>query len=825
MKWVDRLLAGGIGLLALGVVATGVIIGIIAWAPTPIWDQWDAIAPEQLAGKLFAPHNEHRIIMSRLIFWADITLAQGTGVISLAFVYIYNAAHLVLLLVLAGWTWPQAERIRLVAAGAVAAAFFFSGFQFENFVSGFQNQFTGVFFFASAAIVSLCIAASREDRWRKILIATSAGFAAIGAASMANGLLIAPLLVVLALLLGLRASAWIMGLVAAVTWVLYFRGFPAGDDASLISKILSHPVGFVGNVLAYAGGAAPNSISALLEPFPQKVMLARAFGAIALLSVGVLALIVLRKPVKERPRLAAWAAIGVFVFASAAVTALGRTGFGDLAMLSNRYGAATAALWSVIAVFAIMSARGPVFSLGLAAAAALTLLLARTQLEWTYSAQVYKFRKMDAQAALLSDVDAPAVYASVYPDPNRVRTVGQLLRKRSLAMFHQPWQRLYGERISPSANVCSGEVIETGLLTAASQPSWRISAYGDVPPASRAIAVTDEQGGVVGLLVRGTSVDRASWFLDSRERPRWSGFVRLATPRREKLSLMPVDASGSALCRFEEGIDVDPTNVVRLVSGRLVGNPLATSSEPVVEGVFALDAHHESAGRNPWGGRSWGSWAGDDANTGVITVKANVEGIDRVAVPVVTGPGSSGLGIEVKVDGVALTMLQAPADLDRWSAIEIAIPPGAKELEITARDASSAWGGWIAIGEPHLICAGSCGEKPCPSVIGPDDIIEEASGGVVDELTAANGMVEITGWAADVRAKEPVDHVVVAIEGAVLACQKPNLARPDVARSLNVDTLGQSGFSFAVKSSDVARLRVYSQQSNGAFAPLKLPRQ
>ena len=109
ITWFNRISAGGLVLLGLAVIASGILIGMIAWSPTPVWDQWDSAAPEQL-GNLLKPHNEHRIAMSRIIFLGDVALGHGTGVINLAFVYIYSALHLALLVMLARWASKPGAR-------------------------------------------------------------------------------------------------------------------------------------------------------------------------------------------------------------------------------------------------------------------------------------------------------------------------------------------------------------------------------------------------------------------------------------------------------------------------------------------------------------------------------------------------------------------------------------------------------------------------------------------------------------------------------------------------------------------------------------------
>lgn len=820
--WFNRVATGGLVLLGLVIIATGIYMGVVAWAPTPVYDQWDAIAPEQL-GNLFAPHNEHRIALTRTIQLADNAMAKGTGVISLSFVYLFSVVHVALLVILARWTWPDAGVTRLTAAGAAAAAFFFSGFQFENFSSGFQNQFVGVFLFATAGVMSLCIGAGREDGSRPAFICLSVLSAIVGAACMANGLLIAPLLAIVGVSLGLRFTPILMTLLALVSWALYFIDYPQQSGPGLFSTLVSDPAGFVINVIAYVGGAAPNSISAINDPFVHKVLIARVFGGVAMLSIVALAILALIKPLQSRPRVAAWAAIGIFVFASAAVTALGRGGLGEDAMLASRYGAGTAVVWAIVVIWAIMSARPQVLqSASLVGVGLLSVLLAYSQLKWIGASQDYKHRKLDAEAALLSLAASQQAYLRVYPDETRAPTVARMLRSKSLAMFHEPWRRLYGKALLESETICPGEVGGLVSLAAATEPTWRLSVSGEMPARARAIAISDARHMVVGLLIRGTSEDINSDLFGADDAPPlWQGYAHLLDHKPTSLMFNAVDGTGFPICRLQKTAPVDPVQTVRLAPSIAVGDALPVVGNPQISGIFPLSGAHEAVGKPRWGGRFWASWGGADSNTGRLVMTANVEGVDRVAIPMVTGPTPQGLHLTVKADDVTLADLNVPADLLRWSAIEFVLPAGAKSLEITVADASSAWGAWVGVGEPHLMCPGDkCAPRKCPDALSSGDMTSGMIGGVIDSIETQGDTLLVTGWAADLRARTPVDNVAAVVGGKILACVTPEIERLDVAASNNIPSLSHAGFALKAPAMAAANLEIYSRQENGVWARL-----
>lgn len=552
-----QIAVGGAGVLVVCMVVSGVMLGIHAWSPTPIWDQWQEVTPEQL-GDLLKPHNEHRIAVTRLIAWADIALAQATGFISLAFVYIFSAAHCSLLVFLVWLTWPRATLVQLGTANALIAALFFSGFQYENFASGFQNQFTGVFFLASAAIVMLCLATDRRGWPRSAFIAGSAVTAAVGCATMANGLLIAPLLAIIAFLLRLRFSACVMAALAAGMAVLYFIGLPLSLPVSVsTSATLVNPIEFFGNVLAYLGGPFANSVAVLNIATAYRITVAQGGGAVLIVGVVLLLTQALKARRERRHLYLAWSGICIFVLASAAVTALGRKDVGGDAMLTSRYGAGVAVVWSAVLVNFIMSAKGRCCRVSLVLSWATCIWLASVQLLWTGATQGYKIHRIDAEEALLVDVEAEAAFLAVYHSATEMRQVAQLLRADGLAMYSEPWRQLYRRTISQASKSCvPADVLDVSRFESPTAFVWRVSVVGnDMPRGTRALAVSDMEGVVVGLLIRGGKEDlNATLFGADDAPPRWSGYIHLVNPSVRTLELQAVNVSGQAICRFQQQI-------------------------------------------------------------------------------------------------------------------------------------------------------------------------------------------------------------------------------------------------------------------------------
>jgi hypothetical protein len=296
----------------------------------------------------------------------------------------------------------------------------------------------------------------------------------------------------------------------------------------------------------------------MLAPFHYRLTLAHAFGLIGLTgSIGVVGLLI-RRTNRTRPQTVAWATILVFLIAAGLLTALGRSAFGELSLLSSRYGAGTAGLWATLAVWLIMPARSWRVGLVLAASGLVLLVLAPAQAFWLGGVQAIKYLKRDAEAALLMRVDAPGIYKLVHPDPIHPPTISEILRQHRQALFNAPWSRLDGQPLAGRTDtVCPTAPSETRVQAAES--AWRVSLTVRAPGGTRALAALDADGKVAGLLIRGMTGDLASSTLGWRHHPAiWSGFVRMAASGGSagSLEVWAVDEAGRGLCRLGHRIEI-----------------------------------------------------------------------------------------------------------------------------------------------------------------------------------------------------------------------------------------------------------------------------
>jgi len=160
--------------------------------PTPFWDQWDAEAASlylPLAGgnldlaELIAPHNEHRILWTRLLGLLELKL--NGGIWDPLFQMVVNAGihSLAILLLLFGLRkeLPEGAFIPLVLFSLILVV----PFGWENTLAGFQSQFYFLLLFGVLSIGWLTAALPLSGRWWL-------GFAAMVASgfSVASGFLV-----------------------------------------------------------------------------------------------------------------------------------------------------------------------------------------------------------------------------------------------------------------------------------------------------------------------------------------------------------------------------------------------------------------------------------------------------------------------------------------------------------------------------------------------------------------------------------------------------------------------------------------------------------
>ena len=476
-----------------------------AWATFELLQAWTDHLASPLA-ILFAQHNEHRILVPRLLFFADIIWFHGLGQIGLVAIFLVQTLHAALFLWVLGTARPIA-RGRWAVGGVVVALMFSLG-QAENFSSEFQVAFVCVFATATASFLFFARAATWPAGRGGALVCSFAAVL-VSAFTMANGIVAAAVLVAMALL---ARQGWRVTL-ACFVWVtaigiVYFHGYEPVEQSSRPIDALAQPVAFVSYVAIYLGSVLGGT---------------RA-GAGSLGWIGIVAAIAatirvgMARPV--RPTSLMLVGVMLFVGASAAITASGRINYSLQQALSSRYvtGSVTfwcaqlcfwwtdPSVWPARRIVSSWTSRTAVGVLGIV----LVIAMGKVQSAAKPALWAQNYLENDASNLLLLGLDDPTVIGRTAWSDADVQQLMPLLRERRLSIFGGPDGGRFGAPLGlgivTQPGTCTG-AITTAVADARLGPdgarvsgqAWNLAERRQI----RRVLLTDGRGIVVGLASSG----------------------------------------------------------------------------------------------------------------------------------------------------------------------------------------------------------------------------------------------------------------------------------------------------------------------------------
>lgn len=242
----------------------------------PYWDQWDAEAAGLYAPylrgelswlELFAPHNEHRILTTRVL---GLLLLQLNGLWSPLFEMVVNAALHVLALGTAVWLMSRAANKQSLAILLLFALLLFGvPFGWENTLAGFQAQFYFVLLFSVLSIWWF-IAAQSLSRWWWLGVASAvAAYFSLASGVFALAAASAALLIRFAIVS--RDKRELVG--ALLLLVLFLAGVfttPVLEHhAQLKASDAKHFFKALSLVLAWPFQISPEALEAAAEQWPS----------------------------------------------------------------------------------------------------------------------------------------------------------------------------------------------------------------------------------------------------------------------------------------------------------------------------------------------------------------------------------------------------------------------------------------------------------------------------------------------------------------------------------------------------------------------------
>jgi len=498
-----RILPVVIACAMVALMITGVIRN---YSPVPFWDMWDGYIGFYLRlikGDMWAWldfQNEHRIVLTRLLFFADLAWAQGRGWIPLAANIILAALAIVCLCAgMRRLTPAWAERDRLPWYALVTGMLTFWS-QAQNFTWAFQPQFFLAFLLPLACCFYAADAASRKNTWRSFAFACIAGLLSLG--SMANGVLALPLLAALTVFFGMGRRRIALAIILAAFGIATARwGYHATVASDPAHLPWNQPFSVARYTLLYLGSPVGNVL-----PVTRTTLVLSALTGIISVCSTLIAGIRGWHARHAEPMRIALAVFSVYVCASALATALGRVDLGPVSAFSGRY--TTPALMALAAnAIALLPSR-PLSRMAAWIPAVLLMIMLPAQFRASASAGAVNDGRMLAALSLELQANDPSVLQTVYPRSDTVLSTARAARDAGISVFTLPpiagAATLIGQHVD--AGTCTPVTIETKDI--ADSRYVRFTASLRPPPdASHGLSLLDDHSAIIGVALPVRSPD------------------------------------------------------------------------------------------------------------------------------------------------------------------------------------------------------------------------------------------------------------------------------------------------------------------------------
>lgn len=449
-------IVGGVALVALAYVSL-TIVGMARWySPVPFWDMWGTYLYAYMAyldgtwRNLFAQTNEHQVWISNIFYFWDIRFFGGRSLLLQPLNFLLAVGLWLTLAAIARRLLRAREDIVLPVILLLAAPTF-SWLQEPNFTWGYQTQFFLAYLLPLAAFSCLAMAGRETAATRWFIGAVFLGIASLG--SMANGVLVLPLMAVMALLQNTPRRAAMIAAIAALTLTFWFHGYRFVPRPSVeLWDALVFVLSFLGLPFALILGA--------------KAGLAAGFVFVAA-SIAHGWRWLRRATAREPLTLGLLVMLG-YIGLSAASMALGR-GNVEGAALALRYATPSLLGWSILGLLTLHAFLGHRRCGPIAAAAGIAIAIGLLPRQLTVMSDVGPITvhdKMYGALALKLRVRDPDTIDNIYPvDPDSLQFVWAVAadaERRGLSIMGEPAltaaAREIGKPAAAGFSPCAGHV-------------------------------------------------------------------------------------------------------------------------------------------------------------------------------------------------------------------------------------------------------------------------------------------------------------------------------------------------------------------------------
>ncbi len=342
-------LCGTLTLLAgIGTILFAAALTVRSYMPCPFWDEWDFIRDIANGANalnwhwLWSQHNEHRLVMTRLLIWFDVSLFKGRNV------SLFVEMYLVQLLAWAAICYAIEKTVRFPKSlkrtlqGMFAFCLFHPN-QAQNLTWAFQVSFVLCVAIGTVTLLVVAFWDRIPARWRALSLVGLAAAPLGAAVNLSGGLLIAPAVIGLACIKRLPTrQVLLLSAAYSATILLYVHDWNANDGikAYSLARTLLRPVDLLLWALTYLDAS-------------WRTFLPVQYHVASILSFAFL---IASAPTNKMGdfKLFCFAECG-FILATALVTAAGRAHFGIEQAFQGRYQTPAMLYWACIFSLALMT--------------------------------------------------------------------------------------------------------------------------------------------------------------------------------------------------------------------------------------------------------------------------------------------------------------------------------------------------------------------------------------------------------------------------------------------------------------------------------------
>jgi hypothetical protein len=678
--------------LFLGLAIAG---GVRAYSPVPYGDMWDGYLDFYLKvrdgqwSQWWAQHNEHRILLAKLLFWIDLSWLQGRVWFLIIVNYLLVGCAFLLyraILKERAPSWAGSNAVTQISL--LIFILLFSWIQRENLAWGFQSQFFLAHLLPLLALYQLHRATLPGGRSNaRFALACVVGVMCYG--TMANGVLALPLMCLYAAVMrmGWRRTA-ILALLAALCLAAYFFDYQS-PGGNLLRAARTQPVRLLKFILLFLGSPFFHFLG------HKSLAVGHVFGLIFVVLSIRKAIECLRAPQQHSLEIALLAFVA-FIIGSAIAVGSGRLllVWGMSQAYASRYNTPMLMGWIALLMLylpAILKSLHAMQHRVVLPMLALLACMLPLQLKALESQQDFLFDlNVTALGLELGINDERQASQTVWTGVPHVLRIVEKASREHVSVFGAPPIR--DARLSlreplgatPSAP-CAGGITEVADLESGQDFVRFLGWLAPAQDGSRitAVKLADSRGIVVGYALaddaragpvpQGTSDTRIG-----NRTQRFKGYL-LSSAQRGALTFVSIEGN----CTFSTD-----SPAFRVIAGPPAAEPIAVNARDIMTstGWSGTDSHRSHIA----GMRVLGSYTQGDADVGTVTLRLK----RGASLAYRSGPVIAQQRFAID-DGKRFSGTLPFSD--QWSTLVFDNTDLPDEFTLTLTDNGAGWGEWSAI--------------------------------------------------------------------------------------------------------------------------------